>query len=51
MFAQAATAYRVRTIVHAVRLKSSTVRVVFTAHLSAEDRISPGALFRKKSES
>jgi len=33
--------------VQAVRSKA---RVVFTAHLSAEDRISPGALFREKSE-
>jgi len=48
MFAQAATAYRVRTVVHAVRLKSSTGWVVFTAHLSTEDGISPGALFRRK---
>ena len=48
MFAQAASAYRVRTVVHAVRLKSSIVRVGFNAHLSAEDRISLGALFRRK---
>jgi len=32
-------------------LRSSIARVVFTSHLSAEDGISPGALFRKKSES
>jgi hypothetical protein len=44
------TPSRVSTVVHAVRVKSPTVRVVFTAHLSAEDGVPPGALFRKKSE-
>jgi len=43
---QAATTYRVRTVVHTDRLKSPIGRVEFTAHLSAEDGISPGAIFR-----
>ena len=29
---------------------SSTARVVYVAHLSAEDRVPPGAIFREKIE-
>ena len=49
-FAQAATTHQVSIVVHDFKLKSSIVRVRLNAHLAAEDRHPPGALFRTKSE-
>jgi hypothetical protein len=47
-FAQAATTHQVSIVVHDFKLKSSIVRVRLNAHLAAEDRHPPGALFRTR---
>ena len=33
-----------------IKVLGSAVRVVFSAHVSAEDRVPPGAIFREKIE-